>query len=130
MDHPNIIKLHEVFKCVKEYYIVTELVQGGELFDRIVQKSHYTEKEARDFVKLFIGTVLYMHSNDICHRDLKPENLLLVSEEDDNQMKIADFGFAKHISLLGVEAALGTPGYVAPGETPKKKAPPPQICHT
>jgi len=114
LKHPNIIELHEVFKGECEYYIVTELVQGGELFDRIVTKMHYTELEARDLIKIFISTMHFMHSNDICHRDLKPENLLLVSEDDDSEVKIADFGYAKNISMLHDEAPCGTPGYVAP----------------
>merc|ERR1711916_4161 len=114
LKHPNIIELHEVFKGESEYYIVTELVQGGELFDRIVTKMHYTELEARDLIKIFISTMHYMHSSDICHRDLKPENLLLVSEDDDSEVKIADFGYAKNISMLHDEAPCGTPGYVAP----------------
>lgn len=52
---------------------------GGELFDRIVSKTHYTEKEARDLVKIFIETVAFIHESGIVHRDLKPENLLLTS---------------------------------------------------
>jgi serine/threonine protein kinase len=72
-------RLFEVFEEGAEFYIVTELVQGGELFDRIVSKSHYTEKEARDLVKLFLETMAYMHEADVVHRDLKPENLLLTS---------------------------------------------------
>lgn len=79
LKHPNIIELFETFDEGNEYYIVTELVQGGELFDRIVSKTHYTEKEARDLVKLFLQTIDYIHSKGIVHRDLKPENLLLVS---------------------------------------------------
>lgn len=76
----NVIpRLFEVFEEGAEFYIVTELVQGGELFDRIVSKSHYTEKEARDLVKLFLETMAYMHEADVVHRDLKPENLLLTS---------------------------------------------------
>mmetsp|Transcript_6791 Transcript_6791/g.14531 ORF Transcript_6791/g.14531 Transcript_6791/m.14531 type:complete len:365 (+) Transcript_6791:34-1128(+) len=115
LDHPHIIKLFEVFEEGTEFYIVTELVQGGELFDRIVSKSHYTEKEARDLVKLFLETMAYMHEADVVHRDLKPENLLLTSEDDDADIKIADFGFAKKISELEQqEVACGTPGYVAP----------------
>lgn len=58
---------------------MTELVQGGELFDRIVSKSKYSEKEARDLIKLFIETMAYMHDANVVHRDLKPENLLLTS---------------------------------------------------
>jgi serine/threonine protein kinase len=94
---------------------VTELVAGGELFDRIVAKTHYTEKEARDLVKMFLETMMYMHEAGVVHRDLKPENLLLCSETDDSDIKIADFGFAKKtVDLLPSETACGTPGYVAP----------------
>jgi len=115
LNHPHIIKLFEVFDEGSDFYIVTELVQGGELFDRIVSKSHYTEKEARDLVRLFLETMAYMHDAGVVHRDLKPENLLLTSEEDDGNIKIADFGFAKKISdLQPNEVACGTPGYVAP----------------
>jgi len=114
LHHPNIIELLEVYKGNKDYYIVTELVQGGELFERIVNKTFYTELEARDLIKLFIETIEFMHSKDICHRDLKPENLLLVSEDDDSDLKIADFGYAKNISKLNKEPPCGTPGYVAP----------------
>lgn len=115
LDHPHIIKLFETFDEGTEIYIVTELVEGGELFDRIVSKAHYTEKEARDLIKLVLETLAYMHGNGIVHRDLKPENLLLVSETDDSALKIADFGFAKRIiDLTAKETACGTPGYVAP----------------
>ena len=67
-------RLFETFDEGTEFFIVTELVEGGELFDRIVSKTHYTEKEARDLVKLFLETMNYMHKNGIVHRDLKPEN--------------------------------------------------------
>jgi len=115
LDHPHIIKLFETFDEGTDYYIVTELVEGGELFDRIVAKSHYTELEARDLIKLMFETMAYMHGQGIVHRDLKPENLLLCSETDDSDIKIADFGFAKRVRELSPkETACGTPGYVAP----------------
>ena len=115
LDHPHIIKLYEVYDEPPQYFLVTELVSGGELFDRIVSKQQYTEKEARDLIKLFLETMNYMHELDVVHRDLKPENLLLCSDKDDADIKIADFGFAKKISTLQVkEQACGTPGYVAP----------------
>eukprot|EP01041_Mallomonas_annulata_P001467 gene1467-2818_t len=115
LNHPHIIKLMEVFEENGEFFIVTELVGGGELFDRIVSKSHYTEKEARDLIKIFLETMQYMHGAGVVHRDLKPENLLLTSDEDDSSIKIADFGFAKKVTdLVRNEVACGTPGYVAP----------------
>lgn len=72
-------RLYETFDEGTDFYIVTELVEGGELFDRIVSKAHYTEKEARDLIKLMLETMAYMHGQGIVHRDLKPENLLLCS---------------------------------------------------
>lgn len=115
LHHPHIIQLYETFDEGEDFFIVTELVEGGELFDRIVSKAHYTEKEARDLIKLVLETMAYIHGQGIVHRDLKPENLLLCSETDDSNLKIADFGFAKRIKdLLPKETACGTPGYVAP----------------
>jgi serine/threonine protein kinase len=73
------VRLSETFDEGQDFYIVTELVEGGELFDRIVSKTHYTEKEARDLIKLMLETMAYMHGMGIVHRDLKPENLLLCS---------------------------------------------------
>lgn len=70
-------RLFETFDEGSDFYIVTELVEGGELFDRIVSKAHYTEKEARDLIKIMLETMNYMHKSGIVHRDLKPENLLL-----------------------------------------------------
>lgn len=72
-------RLYETFDEGSDFYIVTELVEGGELFDRIVSKAHYTEKEARDLIKSLLETLNYMHTTGVVHRDLKPENLLLCS---------------------------------------------------
>ena len=75
----TIYRLIETFEESSELFVVTELVTGGELFDRIVQKSNYTEKEARDLIKVLLQTVAYMAEKGVVHRDLKPENLLLCS---------------------------------------------------
>lgn len=75
----SLCRLFETFDEGSDFYIVTELVEGGELFDRIVSKAHYTEKEARDLIKIMLETMDYMHKAGIVHRDLKPENLLLCS---------------------------------------------------
>jgi len=115
MNHEHIIRLYEVFDEQSYYYLVTEQMQGGELFDRIVAKSYYNEKEARDVCKILFEALSYCHSKNVAHRDLKPENLLLMSKNNDSEIKIADFGFAKrttsHTCLL---TQCGTPGYVAP----------------
>ena len=116
LDHPHIIRCYDTFDEEAKFYIVTELVGGGDLFDRIIRKSSYTEKEARDLIVMFLETMVYMHEEKgVVHRDLKPENILLTSEADDAKIKIADFGFAKKVvDLLPTESPCGTPGYVAP----------------
>jgi len=120
MNHPHIMNLIDYFEETdshgKHHYLVTELLEGGELFDRIVEKEFYTEKEARDLVRLLLDAILYIHNKGVVHRDLKPENLLLTSRSDDANIKIADFGFAKRVNLAeqGLSTACGTPGYVAP----------------
>ncbi|GLD99198.1 hypothetical protein PINS_up007916 [Pythium insidiosum] len=116
MNHPNIMILHDFFQEEKFYYLVTEFMEGGELFDRIVEKSYYSEREARDLVKLLLESIKYCHDANVVHRDLKPENLLLTSKDDDASIKLADFGFAKKIEFdtAGLATACGTPGYVAP----------------
>lgn len=115
LQHPNIIRLYDVFEEKEYYYLVTEKMMGGELFDRIVQKSYYNEKEARDVCRILFGALNYIHSKKIAHRDLKPENLLLLSSDNDADIKIADFGFAKKCPTpKSLSTQCGTPGYVAP----------------
>lgn len=115
LKHKHIIRLYDVFDEAQFYYLVTEKMMGGELFDRIVQKSYYNEKEARDVCKILFDAMKYCHDHQVAHRDLKPENLLLTSESDDSDIKIADFGFAKKVkSPNSLTTQCGTPGYVAP----------------
>jgi len=93
-----------------------ELLTGGELFDRIVAKGSYSEKEASDLIKDIASAILYLHSIGIVHRDLKPENLIYLSPKNDSPIKITDFGLAKYRSGkdMAMTTACGTPGYVAP----------------
>jgi serine/threonine protein kinase len=76
-DGPNIVQLYEVYEEREYCYLVMELMQGGELFDRIIEKKTFTEKEARDVMRCILDGLKYMHSKRVVHRDLKPENLLL-----------------------------------------------------
>jgi calcium/calmodulin-dependent protein kinase I len=115
MEHSHIIRLYDFFTEPATYYLVMERMRGGELFDRIVAKAYYNEKEARDTCKIVLEAVGYCHKNHVAHRDLKPENLLLLSEDDDSAVKIADFGFAKKVyEHNSLKTQCGTPGYVAP----------------
>ncbi|KAF0684485.1 Aste57867_23538 [Aphanomyces stellatus] len=96
MKHEHILELFDFFHEPTHYYIVTDLLEGGELFELIVEKEFYSEKEARDLIKILLTAIQYMHSLNIVHRDLKPENILLRSLSDDTSIKIGDFGFAKY----------------------------------
>ncbi|KAH3756511.1 myosin light chain kinase [Pelomyxa schiedti] len=115
LHHPNIISLRDIAETHDKIHLVTDLVTGGELFERIVQKGSYSEQDAIALVRKVVDAVKYLHDNNIVHRDLKPENLLLRSEDDDLDVRIADFGFSK---IAGDDSLLytscGTPSYVAP----------------
>lgn len=114
LDHPNVVKLLEAYESKASVYLVMELVTGGELFDRIVEKGSYTEKDAADLIKQVLSAVAYMHSEGVVHRDLKPENLLYHSTDEDSKIMISDFGLSKMEDSGIMATACGTPGYVAP----------------
>lgn len=115
-DHPNIIKCYDFLPDPKNcmYWMVLEIVDGGELFDRIIKKEKYNEAEARDTILELLEALKYLHDRQIVHRDLKPENLLLKSKKSDSALKLADFGFATTCNGDDQHAQCGTPGYVAP----------------
>lgn len=115
LRHPNIVQLEAFYEGETSFYIVTELMTGGELFDRIVQKTHYTEREAQHVVRTLAKALEYCHRKGIVHRDLKPENILLSCEDESEAViKIADMGFARPVLDSGMETSCGTPSYVAP----------------
>ncbi|XP_075906259.1 calcium/calmodulin-dependent protein kinase type 1 isoform X3 [Nelusetta ayraudi] len=115
IKHANIVSLEEIFESKSHLYLVMQLVSGGELFDRIIEKGFYTEKDASKLICQILDAVKYLHDMGIVHRDLKPENLLYDSMEDDSKIMISDFGLSKIEGADSVmSTACGTPGYVAP----------------
>jgi len=120
LDHPNIIRIKDTFETDNIIFIVMELVRGGDLFDRIVEKGKYKEDEARLVMQKVLSAVKYLHSKDIIHRDLKPENILLMEPNNDTEVKITDFGLAKRTNQEGLKTFCGTPQYFAP-EVLKRK---------
>lgn len=115
VQHTNVLRLFEIFDTDTKLSLVMELVNGGELFYKIVDKGSYSELEARDIVRQLVQGVDYLHNQGIAHRDLKPENLLCSEKDDGMIIKIADFGLSK---AFGGESKLttscGTPDYAAP----------------
>ena len=120
-DHPNIIKIYEIYESQRSLYLVMEECKGGEIFDRIIEhiqsKTMYSEKDAAEMLQQVMSAIEYCHNNGICHRDLKPENLLYLKQgaEKDNTIKVIDFGLSQIISPeKKLKTKVGTAYYVAP----------------
>lgn len=117
LDHPNIVKLFEVYEDDKHWSLVMELVQGGQLFEQIYLRAETTELEARRAIKQIIDAVLYLHQHGILHRDIRPENLLLMSKEMGlDSLKLVNFGLAKQFEggQQLASTVCGSSFYVAP----------------
>lgn len=116
ISHPNIISIYEIFEDSKNYYIMSELLEGGELFEEITRHGSFSEYEAANIMKQILNAVIYMHNKNIVHRDLKPENIMLISKSNSKfEIKIIDFGTAK-LFEKGVKLTkfIGTSYYIAP----------------
>ena len=115
LAHPNILKLHDFFEESPCFYMVMELMEGGDVFDRIVQKDQYTELDGRELASGLLKAVEYIHCHCVAHRDLKPQNLLLHTAENDSIIKVSDFSFARRVHTpKSLFTRCGTPTYVAP----------------
>ncbi|NXR90970.1 KCC1G kinase, partial [Hypocryptadius cinnamomeus] len=114
IKHENIVTLEDIYESTTHFYLVMQLVSGGELFDRILERGVYTEKDASLVIHQVLTAVKYLHENGIVHRDLKPENLLYLTPEENSKIMITDFGLSKMEQNGIMSTACGTPGYVAP----------------
>ncbi|XP_039396428.1 ribosomal protein S6 kinase alpha-3 isoform X1 [Mauremys reevesii] len=111
-QHPNIITLKDVYDDGKYVYVVTELMKGGELLDKILRQKFFSEREASAVLLTITRTVEYLHAQGVVHRDLKPSNILYVDESGNPEsIRICDFGFAKQ--LRAENGLLMTPCYTA-----------------
>ncbi|KAK6125681.1 hypothetical protein DH2020_040573 [Rehmannia glutinosa] len=114
-EHPNVVRIKGTYEDALFVHIVMELCAGGELFDRIVQKGHYSEKEAAKLIKTIVGVVEACHSLGVMHRDLKPENFLFLSGDEDAALKATDFGLSVFYKPdESFSDVVGSPYYVAP----------------
>ncbi|KAK7088732.1 serine/threonine-protein kinase Chk2-like [Littorina saxatilis] len=115
MKHPCIIGVEDVIDTPETLYIMLELVEGGELFDKVVSIDNYPELTAKLLFYQMACACKYLHDQGITHRDLKPENILLSSDADETLIKVTDFGLSKFIDAGSImKTFCGTPTYLAP----------------
>ena len=120
VDHPNIIKTYEIFETNKSLYLVMEKCNGGPLFEKIVEHINndkmYTEKSAFKIMLKLMSAINYCHKIGICHRDIKPENILFLNKEseENNELKLIDFGLSHYINDKKLNSKVGTTYYIAP----------------
>ncbi|KAJ7309875.1 hypothetical protein JRQ81_007950 [Phrynocephalus forsythii] len=114
IDHPCLIKIKDLFEG-EDFYIVLELMEGGELFYRVLPPAKLSEATCKLYFYQMLLAVQYLHDHGIIHRDLKPENVLLSSHEEKCLIKITDFGQSKILGETSFMKTLcGTPDYLAP----------------
>lgn len=115
IDHPNIIKFFEVFEEPTKVYISMEKCKGGELFEEILKRKHFSEQQVAKIMKEIFSALAYIHEQGIVHRDLKPENILLEDKDDLINIKLINFSTATFI-IQGdkLKGLFGTAYYIAP----------------
>lgn len=124
VDHPNIIKLYEIYEDDLYLHLVMELCSGGELLDRIMGKQGLPEIEAANLTYQILHAIHHLHSMKISHRDIKAENILYSTTDPASEIKVIDFGLAnKFADELEMNSIVGTPYYVAPEVLHKKYGP-------
>ena len=111
LNHPHIVKLYDIYEESSQFYLVMELVGGGELFDRITEKTYYNESDAKSACRCILSAIKHCHDMNIVHRDLKPENLMMASKEDDADVKLVSvphittrilfYSYTLYIILIG-----------------------------
>lgn len=113
--HPNVISIVGAYEDAVAVHVIMELCAGGELFDRIIQRGHYTEKKAAELARIIVGVVESCHSLGVMHRDLKPENFLFINEQEEAPLKTIDFGLSMFFKPGEMFTDMvGSPYYVAP----------------
>ncbi|CAD8211501.1 unnamed protein product [Paramecium octaurelia] len=115
LDHPNIIKLHEVHETTNSLYVCLELLEGGQLYEQLKKKVIFSNKEILTIIKGLLEGLKHIHSKDIMHRDIKLENILFKKPNQIESVCLADFGLATYVhEEVYLYCRCGTPGFVAP----------------
>lgn len=110
--HPNIVTFYDAISDKDNVYLFMELLEGGELLTRILEKKYLNEIESSEIIEVVAGVISYLHENGIVHRDLKPSNILFADKScHPKTIRICDFGFAKQ--MRAENGLLMTPCYTA-----------------
>ncbi|KAI5075389.1 hypothetical protein GOP47_0009937 [Adiantum capillus-veneris] len=122
--HSNVVTIRGAYEDSNSVHLVMELCSGGELFDRIIERGHYSERKAAQLTRTIVGVVEACHSLGVMHRDLKPENFLFLSKKEDSALKTIDFGLSVFFKPGEVfHDVVGSPYYVAPEVLRKQYGP-------
>eukprot|EP00256_Glycine_max_P067919 XP_025982514.1 calcium-dependent protein kinase 13 [Glycine max] len=114
-DSPSIVSLREACEDDNAVHLVMELCEGGELFDRIVARGHYTERAAAAVTRTIVEVVQLCHKHGVIHRDLKPENFLFANKKENSPLKAIDFGLSIFFKPgERFSEIVGSPYYMAP----------------
>lgn len=103
ISHPNIMHIEKVFQVGNKFYLVFPLCTGGELYEHVIRRGHFTEQDAAMLMRDLISGLHALHQRDILHLDIKPENILFESMAEDARIKITDFGLSKVFNASNVE---------------------------
>lgn len=105
ISHPNIMHIEKVFQVGSKFYMVFPLCTGGELYEHIIRRGHFTETDAAILIRDLVSGINSLHQEDILHLDIKPENILFESQKDSARIKITDFGLSRVLGSKGESQA-------------------------
>lgn len=108
LNHPHILHFDGFFEDSTSIYLFTEKLNGGELFNKLVEEDGFSEKEAKTISRKIVSAIAYCHSNNVVHRDIKAENVLFSSKNNNLDLRLIDFGFASIAEGMSLKGELGT----------------------
>lgn len=117
LNNPHLLKVYQVYETDHSIYMVMDLINGGELLNRVKETKDFSQKDLAKIMFFLLQALKDLHSKGIMHRDIKPENILVKNLQDFHHIVIVDFGLSTFIENAASEIFFkrcGTPGFVAP----------------